>query len=359
MNATTLTSRERVNRAMEHRDHDRVPRFDQIWPETLARWQSEGLSGDLAAMFGWDIDWLAWLTPTPFPGRSEAIAETDETRDERNAWGASVRVWKNRSGTPEHLGWTCESPEVWRDQFKPHLTLENYPLDLAGINTKLSAARGSGKWACWCGTSTYEALKAMLGDEAMLMAMADEPEWIRDISSTYTDLLLRIYDRLWESGARPDGLWLFEDVAYSNGPLCSPAMYRELIWPDHQRIAAWVHEHNMKMIFHTDGDINSYIPHFIEAGFDCLQPLEAKAKMDIRTLCPQYGDKLAFFGNIDMMVAIGNNREEVEHEVVSKLQAGMSTRGYLFHSDHSVPPQVSWETYQWIMELVERHGYYR
>ena len=48
----------------------------------------------------------------------------------------------------------------------------------------------------------------------------------------------------------------------------------------------------------------------------------------------------------------------VEHEVRSKLEAGMSIKGYLYHSDHSVPPQVSWETYQFIVELVNRYGNY-
>jgi len=36
----------------------------------------------------------------------------------------------------------------------------------------------------------------------------------------------------------------------------------------------------------------------------------------------------------------------------------MATKGYVYHSDHSVPPQVSWATYQWIMELLEKYGRY-
>jgi len=114
----------------------------------------------------------------------------------------------------------------------------------------------------------------------------------------------------------------------------------------------------MKFIYHTDGDVRPLIPSLIDTGADCLQPLEAKAGMDIRELVPQYGDRLSFFGNIDMTVANTNDRERVEHEVRSKLEAGMSTSGYLYHSDHSVPPGGSWETYQFIVELVERHGYY-
>ena len=97
---------------------------------------------------------------------------------------------------------------------------------------------------------------------------------------------------------------------------------------------------------------------YIEAGFECLQPLEAKASMDVRKLCPAYGDRMAFFGNIDVMVMGSNDRQKVEHEVRSKLAAGMATNGYAYHSDHSVPPTCSWATYQFIVDLLNQYGIY-
>lgn len=92
-------------------------------------------------------------------------------------------------------------------------------------------------------------------------------------------------------------------------------------------------------------------------GYDCVQPLEAKAGMDVRQLAPKYGRQISFFGNIDMTVAIRGDRAELEHEVRSKL-AAMPDHGYAYHSDHSVPPQVSWATYQFIIELLDRYGNY-
>jgi uroporphyrinogen-III decarboxylase len=114
----------------------------------------------------------------------------------------------------------------------------------------------------------------------------------------------------------------------------------------------------MKIIYHTDGNVNGVMPLYLEAGFDCLQPLEAKAGMDIRALCPQYGDRLAFMGNIDIMAMMNNDRERIEAEIVAKFAAGMATHGYAYHSDHSIPPQVSWETYRFIISLIDQHGCY-
>lgn len=355
---TTLTSRERVSRALSRVAHDRVPRFDQLWPETVERWKTEGLCGDPAALFDWDVAWCGWVAGLPFPGRDEILEEDADTQVVVGGWGQKVRRWKHKQGTPDHLGWECQTPDDWERRFKPQLTPDRQTLDLAAAQQNFAAARRAEKFACLCGIQSYEAIKAMLGDEVMLMAFATEPDWIRDISRTYTDLQLHLFEQLRGAGVQADALWIFEDLAYSNGPLCSPAMYRDLVWPDHKRLCDYAHAQGMKFIFHTDGDIQSYLPLLAEAGFDCLQPLEAKARMDIRQLAPQWGERFAFFGNIDMMVAITNDRDRVAHEVRTKLAAGMAHTGYLYHSDHSVPPQVSWETYQWIMELVGQHGRY-
>ena len=73
---------------------------------------------------------------------------------------------------------------------------------------------------------------------------------------------------------------------------------------------------------------------------------------------PAYGNRLAMFGNIDVMKMATNDLGLIEEEMRTKFAAGMATRGYAYHSDHSVPPQVSWDTYQAIIGFVERYGTY-
>jgi len=353
-----LTSRERVNRALSRLDHDRVPRRDSPWPETLERWKGEGFDGDFDRWLGSDFENVCWSWPAPFPGQREVLSEDDNTQVIRDSMGKIQRTWKHKFGTPEHISFDCDSRQKWEEVYKPALLSHRVHLDATKAKAAYDHACENNRWAYLASIESFEAIRQLMGDELTLMTMAAEPEWIRDLSITYTDLILRDYDAVLETGARPDGIWVFGDVGYNHGPFFSPKMYRELIWPDHKRMGDWAHARGMKFIYHTDGDVRSLVPGLIEAGADCLQPLEAKAGMDIRELAPQYGDQLSFFGNIDMTVAITNDRELIEQEVLSKLEAGMSIKGYLYHSDHSVPPQVSWETYQFIIELVDRHGIY-
>jgi hypothetical protein len=358
---STLTGRERVQRMFARQEQDRIPRFESFWDETITRWQGEGLVGDaetVLEMLGSDFRSLCWSWPAPFPGRCEVVSEDESTQVVRDAWGATARFWKGRSGTPEHIGFECDSAEVWRKKFRPALLAAPIQVDLDNAVHAFEMAREKRQWAHLTGVETFEATRKLLGDEISLEAFALEPEWIVDVSRVHTDIVLKNFEAILATGVRPDGVWIYGDMAYKNATVCSPAMYRELIWPDHKRLADWAHARGMNFIFHTDGNVNGVMDLYLEAGFDCLQPLEAKAGMDVRNLCSRYGDKMAFFGNINVMLMAANDRDALEEEIRTKLAAGMATQGYAYHSDHSVPPSTSWETYRFVMECVEKYGWY-
>lgn len=361
MASVELTGRERVNRMFDRRDHDRIPRHESFWWETIVNWQKQGLRGGPTAVLdrlGSDFESINWLWPQAFPGKEVTVEEDEETKVVRDGHGKRVRYWKHKSGTPEHLGFECDSRAAWEQTFKPALLGTGLQVDVPDVVRQYRRHREHGRWLHLTAVESFEATRALMGDEITLMAMADDPEWIIDVSRTFTDVMLVNLDAVMATGIQPDGLWIYGDMAFRSATMCSPAMYRELIWPDHKRMADWAHAHRMKFIFHTDGDVNAVIDDYIAAGFDCLQPLEAKANMDVRRLAPQYGDRLALFGNCDVMKYATNDLDLIEEEIRAKLSAGMATRGYIYHSDHSVPPQVTWATYQHIIACVEKYGNY-
>jgi uroporphyrinogen decarboxylase len=354
----TLTSRDRVARMFARRDQDRVPRFDQFFPETLARWQSEGLAGTPAERFGFDLAIVGDLEPSPYPGRREVISEDATTQTVLNDWGAHVRHWKDHSRSPEYLHWDCINYDLWRDKYKRFLVADNVGLDMNAIRHRYDAARKDHKWTALCCILSFEALKSLMGEATMLMSLHDQPQFITEISHSYTNLAIALFQRILDAGVRFDSLWIYEELAGAQGPICNPTQYRGLIWPDHRRVVDWAHSHGMKIIFHSDGNLTTLLDNLLLAGFDALHPLEAKAGLDIRQLAPKYGKRIALFGNIDMTVAVTNDRARIEAELQTKLAAGKTTKGYFYHSDHSVPPEVSWDTYQFLMQMLDQHGKY-
>lgn len=358
MRANKLTSRERVDRFLRRLPHDSVPRAESLWGETYQRFRDEGMGVDIHEWLGQDFMGLCWADPKPYPLRRLVVAEDDETVTYRDEWDNTVRYWKRRAGTPEHVAFGCDTREQWFDVFKPAMLAAAPFVNPTASLKQAAEGRRRGLWMHLTGLEPFEMTRRQVGDEITLMAMIEDPEWVRDVSATMTDLVIADFNLLEQAGVEFDGVWIYGDMAYKNGPMCSPAHYRELIWPEHKKLADWAHERGKPFIYHTDGDVNSVLDLYLEAGFDALQPLEAKAGMDVRTLAPAYGDRLSLFGNIDVMIMATNDLERIEHEVVSKMRAGMERNGYAYHSDHSVPPSVSWDTYQFIIDLVDRYGNY-
>ena len=134
--------------------------------------------------------------------------------------------------------------------------------------------------------------------------------------------------------------------------------FREFLVPYHKRMFDRFHEYDMPVIYHSDGDIRILLDDLIDAGVDAINPLEAKAGMDVRELAPRYGDRLAFVGNIDVRAMLTNDPDVVREEIRSKLAAVMPHNGFIYHSDHSVPPGVSLDTYRLLLDEVRRIGVY-
>ena len=356
-----LSGQERVRRMFAREAHDRVPRYDSFWAETIRRWQGEGLQGGYREAYdalGSDMHQLTWWEPEPFPGVADIVREDERTRDVRNSWGALLRQWKERTGTPQHLGFECCSRRAWEERFRPAMVGAGVTIDLDAAAARHADGRSRGQW-CFIGCiEAYEVMKRMMGDEIALAAMAEDPEWIVDVSRVATDAVVANLQAVLDRGIQPDGVFLSGDMGYNHGLLFSPGMYRRLLWPDHRRLSEWIHAHGMSVLFHSDGNVNEAVDLYIAAGFDVLHPLEVNAGMDLRALAPRYGSRLGFMGNIDKVALSTNDRERVEVEVRARLAAGMATGAYGYHSDHSVPPQVSWDTYRFVIDLLERYGRY-
>ena len=131
----------------------------------------------------------------------------------------------------------------------------------------------------------------------------------------------------------------------------SPTMYRELMQPGHKRLFDFAHSKGCRVIVHSCGYVEPLVPGLIEAGMDCLQAMEVKAGMDLPTLHRRFGDKIAFFGGLDVRSLISNDRRKVDEEMDKKLLPVLKAGGsFIVHSDHSIPPDVDYDTLVYFLE---------
>ena len=88
------------------------------------------------------------------------------------------------------------------------------------------------------------------------------------------------------------------DFGTQQSTFCSVAAFRELYMPYYKRINDWVHRYTAWKTFkHSCGAVETLIPAFIESGFDILNPVQVSAAgMDARNLKEKYGRDIVFWG---------------------------------------------------------------
>jgi len=359
-----MTSRERISAILRHEIPDRMGLYEHFWPETLNEvWPGQGYPSGQSpeTIFDYDIAGCGgWFASESFLGRNDLVAETDEWRVVRDGRGASLKYWKHKSGTPEHIDFEVTTPERWAEYREPLLAFDRARLgDTGAARTAIQTAREGGKFAVLGNLFIFELLRGTLGDQNFLPALLIEPEWIRDFCQVYLDMFRTHYEVLFREAGVPDGFFLYEDFGYSNGLFCSPKAMRELIMPYERELVGFLHDYGLPVILHSCGDVRKALPLIVEAGFDCLQPMEAKAGCDVVEIAREYGNRLAYMGNINVVPLGTNDRGAVHGEIVPKLTALREMRiPYVFHSDHSIPPTISYDTYCYAIDLLREHGRY-
>ena len=352
-----MTSRERLLTTLTGGIPDRVGRTDSPWAETIVRWKQEGLGEDqdVYDLFGFDFSGLPW-PDCSFRFPAEIIEDTDEYVIQKDGNGVTRKDFKRESGhTPHWMDHTLKTSADWFEH-KPRLV----PMDErvpGNLKETYDTGRARDSFITMGMLDPYECIWPVLGQVGIFTMMMDEPEVVGDIFDTYANLVIAMAQKFLDAGIDYDAAWMYGDLGYRNGTLFSPEIYKELLLPAHKKMCDFFKSKGKPVLLHSCGKIKTLIPYFIEAGYSAIQPLEAKCDQDVRELKQQFANKITLFGNIDVRKLSGT-KQDVEEEITSKVPVAMKGGGYIFHSDHSVPPTVSFENYCYAIELMEKYGKY-
>jgi len=355
----SMTSIERMQAVLERKPVDRLPIAVSPWWATVERWRAEGHvkpDEDVAEHFGQDLRSGGWLNSVAkLDFQPVTIEETEETILQLDGNGAKLRRHKLHDSTPEHVDFTVRDRASWEEHAKPYLTgVDRRRIPFQGYRDAKNYAAERQRFFCWGGVAPFEQMHPLCGHEYMLIGMALDPDWVKDMVNTYTDLTINHLELLFAEEGKPDGFFFYEDMGFKNRPFMSPAMYSEIMLPGHKRLFDFAHSLGCKVIVHSCGYVEPLVPGLIEAGMDCLQAIEVKAGMDLPTLYKKFGDNIAFFGGMDVRTLISNDRAKINEELEKKLTPIVrGGGGYILHTDHSEPPEIDHETMHYFIDRAQ------
>ena len=152
------------------------------------------------------------------------------------------------------------------------------------------------------------------------------------------------------------------DFGMQTGPFLSPKIFRDLYKPFYIRINTWVHEHTTwKSFIHSCGSVRVFLPDFVEAGFDILNPVQCSAAdMDPAQLKKEFGAHFTFWGGgVDTQRTLPfGTVEEVRREVRERLRIFGQGGGLVFNTTHNVQARIPVENVVAMYETVREYGTY-
>ena len=359
----SMTAKERIGRILRREPVDRIGLMEQFWGDTASAWTREGHlepGESLTEHFCLDIELCGALsTVADLDWETEVLEETSETILTRNGNYALLRNHKLHDATPEHVDFAVKGREAWEELIKPKLTPDPRRINFQAYREAKERAARDGRFFMLAGVNVFEIMKDVTGHEHMLVGMALDPAWVRDMADTYAQLVVKLQQMLFEQEGWPDGIWYYEDMGFKGRPFMSPKMYSSIVQPAHALTLDLAKEHGLPNIVHSCGYVEPLVPGLLEAGMDCLQVIEVKAGMDLLKLHAEYGDRLSFMGGIDVRVLYTNDRAQIDAELEAKIPIVMQGNGYVLHSDHSIPNTVHYDTYRYFIDKGLELGTYR
>ena len=354
MKKDEITPRQRVQLALGHQETDRVPVDFLATPETWAVLKDHlGLPNEESIMkyFGADVRHprLRYVGP-PLPTFADGSYQ--------DAWGITWSPMSYGEGvyyepTGHPLGDIKDASQV-----------ADYPWpdpdwwDVDALLAAIEAWDQEADYAIFLDDfgdpgGFYEIANYMRGMEKMFLDMALNPDISFEIMRRIADVYIVLAEKaLTALGDRVDLIWTSDDIAHQHGMMISLPMWRELIFPHHERFNHRVHELGGRIMYHSCGSVVDAVPGLIEMGIDVLDVLQFSANNMVPAhLKSTYGDRLCFHGGADVQQLLPRAPEEqVRTEIRHIIDVMGKGGGFILSPSHAVqvdtPPANILAVYQ-------------
>jgi len=376
--------RERFIATMSFEDVDRPPLFEcGYWAATIRRFCQEGLVlqkglpedlpdgrgvspsqvREIEAYLGFDRHYEfmsinTWVYPL---FEEEILEDHGEWVLMRNADGSIEQQRKDRMSIPVKVGGPVQSREDW-ERIKAE-RLQPVLADRVPANWDELVAECHDRDYLIYGLSCehWLALVKLVGLEKLLFLFYDDPELLRDMINDLTDFWVALCDQVLRQVV-PDICTVGGDFCYKNGPLMSPAAFREFIFPGFQALASIMREYGVpSVVIHTDGDVRPLMPLFVESGVTGLHPFEVTNGQDIVEIRKAF-PRFQIFGGLNKL-AVMAGKEAIDRELEAKLPFMLRHGGYIPYVDHYVSPDISWQNFLYyrgrVKEFIENSKQHR
>lgn len=184
------------------------------------------------------------------------------------------------------------------DEIIEHFPNPEYPGLFADFNEPRDTRYRLGHW-WFCLFERHWSLRGMTN------ALTDyylEPDKVHRLFRAITDFYLRIIERA-ANEQKCDGMWFSDDLGTQTGPFFSLEFFRSFFLPYYREIFSKCHDLGMHTWMHSCGNIDTFLPDWIDAGLDIIHPIQ-KHTMNENEIASKYKGEITFFTGLDVQQII-------------------------------------------------------
>lgn len=367
-----ISVKQRFLNTMDYKSVDRLPNHELgAWPQTFKRWEKEGLKPfTLHGNFFVGEEYFNMDTREFIPVNYgmmpcfeyKVLEKTDDYEIIQDGNGVIRKaliegtVDGGRMSMDQFLRFPVEKPEDWKELKKRYEAKlpARYPPEWKQIRLKSWKNRehvlvlGEN---CSAGGFYWRA-REWMGTENLSLAWYDYPEMMHDMMEFFADFTIEVSKPILEQ-TDVEYFNLSEDFAMKTGPLLSPETFKKFIYPHLKRLVSFMKSHGVKYVsVDSDGNPEVLIPMLLDAGVDVIWPLERAANMDPVRLRKKFGKNLRMWGGVDKR-ELSKDKESIDKSL-KELIPLIIEGGFIPTVDHTVPPDVSWENFQYYMKQKQK-----
>jgi uroporphyrinogen decarboxylase len=184
-----------------------------------------------------------------------------------------------------------------------------------------------------------ETMWILRGIENVFVDMTLNQDFYHALAARTADVLARMVENFFaEVGDYVQYLCVTCDLGTQQNLMISPQTYKDFVRPYEKRIYDAVKKNSKaKVAHHSCGAIFKLIPLLIESGVDILNPVQTSANgMDTKALKREYGQDLSFWGGIDTQNILAGGTPEMVTAEVKRVMTDLGPGGLLLGPSHDI-----------------------
>lgn len=114
---------------------------------------------------------------------------------------------------------------------------------------------------------------------------------------------------------KPDGFWASDDLGHQTGPMMSPEIFHDLLFPYYKQVGDTLKKNSIHFWLHSCGDNTPLLPDLAASGLTVFHPVQKHTMDEVRTVA-EFGDRLTFLAGIDVQHTLQEKTpDQVREEV--------------------------------------------